>query len=168
MVVLKNVLVATDFGEAANGALMYGRQLARSFGATLHLVHVIDDFNARAISVAGFPEYLSSLSRLQLDAHGTAEVRLSGLLSDEDRSALAAKAVVLTSASPAQVLVDYAKRQNIDLIVAGTHGRGAVGHLFMGSVAERLVRSAPCAVLTVRQAQRDFVRPDALQPVERT
>jgi nucleotide-binding universal stress UspA family protein len=168
MVVLKHILVAMDFGEAANAAFTYGRQLARSFGATLHLVHVIDDFNARAISVAGFPEYLGSLNRLQLDANATAETRLSRLLSDEDRSALSAKAVVLTSASPAQAIVDYAKRANIDLVVAGTHGRGAVGHLFMGSVAERIVRSAPCAVLTVRHPQREFVRPDALQSVAGT
>ncbi|MCC7241124.1 MAG: universal stress protein, partial [Acidobacteria bacterium] len=46
----------------------------------------------------------------------------------------------------------------------GTHGRGALGRLFMGSVAERVVRSAPCPVLTVRSEERDFVRPDSLAP----
>jgi hypothetical protein len=53
--------------------------------------------------------------------------------------------------------------EHIDLIVVGTHGRGAVAHLFVGSVAERVVRTAPCPVLTVRHAEHEFIAPDALQ-----
>jgi len=54
---------------------------------------------------------------------------------------------------------------DIDLIIVGTHGRGAVAHFLMGSVAERIVRTAPCPVLTVRQPGADFVVPDALSTV---
>ena len=60
-------------------------------------------------------------------------------------------------------IVEYARANNIDLIVIGTHGRGAVAHLLLGSVAERVVRLAPCPVLTVKQREREFARADALE-----
>jgi nucleotide-binding universal stress UspA family protein len=147
------ILVATDFGEAAGLALDYGRELARTFSAALHLVHVTDDLNARAAAVAGFPDYLGSLERLQVDAVSAADNALAALLSEDDRSRLRAKTKVLTSASPALAIVEYARGIGADLIVAGTHGRGIVGHLLLGSVAERIVRMAPCPVLTVRQPE---------------
>jgi nucleotide-binding universal stress UspA family protein len=71
--------------------------------------------------------------------------------------------VVRTSNATAAAIVDYAKTLNADLIVMGTHGRGPVSHLFIGSVAERVVRTAPCPVLTVRHPEREFVAPDALE-----
>jgi nucleotide-binding universal stress UspA family protein len=67
--------------------------------------------------------------------------------------------------SPAAGIIEYAKANRIDLIIAGTHGRGAFQNLLMGSVAERLVRTAPCPVLTVRSHERDFIMPDALANV---
>ena len=63
---------------------------------------------------------------------------------------------------PAHAITEYAKEAAVDLIVLGTHGRGAVAHLLMGSVAERVVRTAPCPVLTVRHPEHEFVLPDAL------
>ena len=59
-------------------------------------------------------------------------------------------------------ITGYAKANAIDLVIVGTHGRGVVQHFLMGSVAERLVRSAPCPVLTVREHEREFIVPDAL------
>jgi nucleotide-binding universal stress UspA family protein len=73
----------------------------------------------------------------------------------------------MTSGSPAYAIVDYAQEYDIDLIVMGTHGRGALAQLMMGSVAERVVRIAPCPVLTVRHPEHEFVRPDALVVVAR-
>jgi nucleotide-binding universal stress UspA family protein len=64
--------------------------------------------------------------------------------------------------------VEYAKNANIDLIVIGTHGRGAWSQVVMGSVAEKVVRTAPCPVLTVRHPEHEFLMPDALQVVEQT
>jgi signal recognition particle GTPase len=63
--------------------------------------------------------------------------------------------------------VEYAKAERIDLVVMGTHGRVAVAHFLMGSIAERVVRTAPCPVLTVRSPEHEFVVPDALVPVEK-
>jgi nucleotide-binding universal stress UspA family protein len=70
----------------------------------------------------------------------------------------AAKTIVATRVgSPYTEIVRYAAQHRIDLIVLGTHGRGPLGHLLLGSVAERVVRTAPCPVLTVRHPQREFV-----------
>jgi nucleotide-binding universal stress UspA family protein len=90
---------------------------------------------------------------------------LDALLSDEDRQQLGAKAVVVTSTMPAQAIVQYANETKANLIVLGTHGRNTVARFFIGSVAERVVRTASCPVLTVRESEREFVLPDALQRV---
>jgi nucleotide-binding universal stress UspA family protein len=66
------------------------------------------------------------------------------------------------SPSPASAIVDYANGHGIDLIVLGTHGRGAVAHMLLGSVAERVARTATCPVLVVRHPEREFIRPDVL------
>jgi nucleotide-binding universal stress UspA family protein len=78
---------------------------------------------------------------------------------------LRAESAIVRSNAPAPAIVDYAQRRKADLIVMGTHGRGGGAHLLMGSVAERVVRTAPCPVLTVRYPEHEFVRPDALVAV---
>jgi len=161
MIALKDILVATDFGEPADAALTYGRELARTYGATLHVVHIVDDVYLRL----GGDAYVAVLPDLQRDAEVAAQGRLDALLVDNDPDPLPVKKVTLTSAAPATAIVEYARSNGIDLIVIGTHGRGAVAHLLMGSVAERVVRTAPCPVLTVRHPEHEFIRPDALVAV---
>ena len=80
---------------------------------------------------------------------------------------LGAQGVVVVSNTPGYAIVDYARHAKVELIVMGTHGRGAVAQLLMGSVAERVVRIAPCPVLTVRHPEHEFVLPDALVAVTR-
>src|SRR4051812_5258350 len=159
MIALKRILVATDFGEAAEVALNYGREFARMFGATLEVVHVCDSVAARGFGVDGF---VPDFAALQREVEVAANTQLDALLTDEDRTALKAKPVLRTSASPALAIVEYAMESRADLILMGTHGRGAMAHLLMGSVAERVVRLAPCPVLTLRHPEREFVLPDAL------
>jgi nucleotide-binding universal stress UspA family protein len=156
MIALKKVLVATDFGEAADAALAYGRALARTFGATLHVLHVVDDVYVRL----GGDAYAAVLPELQQDTERLARQRLAELVVDNDTPPLPTEPVVLTASATASAIVDYAASTSIDLIVVGTHGRTAVAHLLMGSVAERVVRTAHCPVLTVRHPEREFVTPD--------
>ena len=158
MIALKNILVSTDFGEASDAALAYGRELARSFGATLHVLHVADDVYMRL----GGDAYVAVLPDLQRDVEDSARKQLEALLIDNDPHAVPVTQAVVTSSATAAAIVQYARDADIGLIVVGTHGRGAVAHLLMGSVAERVVRTAPCPVLTVRQHEHDFVKPDAL------
>ena len=159
MILLKNILVATDFSEPSDAALAYGRQLARAFGARLTVLHAAENLSPRAYGSEGFV-FIEPDSQSQVEA--AARQRVRSLMSDDDRSELRAEAVVVTALSPAAAIADYARREQIDLIIVGTHGRSGVAHLVMGSVAEHVVRTAPCPVLTVRHPEREFLLPDAL------
>jgi nucleotide-binding universal stress UspA family protein len=79
--------------------------------------------------------------------------RLKDRLRPSDFTELRATADAVIG-TPAGSIVEYASGHGIDLIVMGTHGRGGMSHLLMGSVAERVVRTAPCPVLTVREARK--------------
>ena len=160
MVVLKNILVATDFGEPSAVALAYGRDFARSYGATLHVLHVVEDVMMRYSPEVGF-----AIPDLQRDLEKAAQRDLEATITDDDRKTLKVVPVVQTSFNVPGGIIDYAKRHPIDLIVVGTHGRGAVKQLLLGSAAERVVRGAPCPVLAVRAHERDFIAPDALVSV---
>jgi nucleotide-binding universal stress UspA family protein len=161
---LKSVLVATDFGEASKVALRYGRDVAHAFGATLHVLHVVDDLAAHRGEWSGA---VMNLKAIQVETEEAARRQLSSLVSTEDRQTLHARTVVVTSPSPAEAILDYAGDVAADILVVGTHGRGPLGRLMMGSVAERLVRTAPCPVLTVRHPEHELVRPEPLQAVAR-
>jgi nucleotide-binding universal stress UspA family protein len=164
MIAIKKILIATDFGPASDNALRYGRELARGFGAALHLLHVTENVFVRGMDGYG---YAAIPPHVQEDIEWAGRRQTEALLSDDDRRELHAIAIVVTSNNPAAAIVDYAKAHTIDVIVLGTHGRGAVAHLFMGNVAERVVRTAPCPVLTVRDPEDEFVVPDALVAVSR-
>ena len=164
MIAIKNILVATDFGEAADAALCYGRELAGRFGATLHVLNVIENFY---VTTFGAETYSAFVPEMQRELEDAARKRLDETLIDSDGSGPQTRPAVMTSGSPAYAIVDYAQEFDVDLIVMGTHGRGALAHLMMGSVAERVVRIAPCPVLTVRHPEHEFVTPDALAVVAR-
>ena len=157
MIKITNVLVATDFSETSASALNYGREFARTFGATLHVLHVVEN----ALMWAG-PE-AAGIDFVQLQADLAAEARktVDRIVTPEDRAQLKAVSVVRTG-SPALEIAAYAKAEGVDIILVGTHGRGMIGHLLMGNVAEKLVRIAPCPVLTVHHPEHEFIQPDAL------
>jgi nucleotide-binding universal stress UspA family protein len=165
MISLKHVLVATDFGEAADAALAYGQELARTFGARLDVLHVVDNVLSRGFGVDG---YVASYGDLQQDLEDAARRQLDALVTTEDRQTLQARPIVLTSNSPASTITTFALDEHVDLTIVGTHGRGALAHLLMGSVAERVVRTAPCPVLAVHHPEQEFVKPDALVAVARS
>ncbi|MEO7192409.1 MAG: universal stress protein [Vicinamibacterales bacterium] len=145
---LKRVLVATDFGEPSDAAVTYGRNIARVFAATLHIVHVIDDACAH-----GTPPLSQTfdVAQLQRTYEHSAREALDGLLDPQMRTE-GVVTEILTGSRPAPVILSYAKESMIDLIVMGTHGRRGFADLFMGSVAQQVVRDADCPVLTLRRS----------------
>ena len=163
MIALNNILVATDFGEPAEAALRYGRELARRFQASLHVLHVVDDLAAHPVPGPGMPVDFGALqTTLEQDALANLQARVS----EPDRAALHAHLEIAISAWPGQAILAYARDFKIDLIIVGTHGRRGLASLFLGSVAQHVARGATCPVLTVRAHERDFVHPDALQKIE--
>ena len=155
MLSIKTVLVPTDFSDASEAALDYGRGLAEAFGASLHLVHVMEDLLAHAWAAE---VYVASAPNLREEIERESRQRLESMLPPSDRERLRAE-VALLAGNPFIEIIRYAKANGIDLIVMGTHGRGPIAHMLLGSVAEKVVRKSPCPVLTVREAQHEFVMP---------
>jgi nucleotide-binding universal stress UspA family protein len=141
------ILVPTDFSPTSDAALEHARALAHAFGAELRLVHVFEDpLLAGAVSAEAFvPEAPEVRDALMTDA----QARLADRIRPEDREAHRASGEIVTG-SPAAAIAEHAAQVGASLIVMGTHGRGGVAHLLLGSVAERVVRTATCPVLTVR------------------
>jgi nucleotide-binding universal stress UspA family protein len=141
------ILVPTDFSAPSNAALVLAKKVAAMSGASLHLLHVLEDPFATAVYVAEVgPPPSAELRERWLEG---ARALLSTQLTPEEQASSRSTHLVMFG-TPARTIVEHANASGIDLIVMGTHGRGGVQHLLMGSVAERVVRSAACPVLTVR------------------
>ena len=138
------ILVPIDFSASSGGALEYARKLAARFGASLHLLHVLENDFLRP-TVAD-PQTVEAGALRQLRELLTAE--------DHRRGALP---VVLRSDAVAEEIVSYARSNDVDLIVIATHGYTGWKHFAIGSTAERVVRAAPCPVLVVREKEHEFV-----------
>jgi len=148
MIHIDNILVPTDFGEPADAAIQYARALAAEFASRVHLVHVVPEPVAYPW---GTELSTFSLANILSESEAGAIERLQTFASS---LGLPADRVVTHAAvgRPVDKILDYIGGQRIDLVVMGTHGRGAVGHLLVGSVAERIVRHSPVPVLTVHSA----------------
>lgn len=148
---IKTILVPTDFSAPAERALAYARSLADAYGATLHLLHVIEDPFAGGVHmgmVAAPPEgYFEDLDQ-------QSRARLSSLLTDEEQKKYSVVIATRMGYAPTEIL-DYVRDHgDINLIVIATSGRGAVSRLLMGSVTDKILRTAPCPVLTVHPSDR--------------
>lgn len=143
----RRILVPTDFSAPSDAALDCARRLATGFAASVHLLHVLPDVSGSGeigseLFVTEPPEARS----LRLT---DARDRLKHRITADDRVTLRATSEVIFG-SPAQTIADYAVDNQFDLIVMGTHGRTGMAHLLVGSVAERVVRTAGCPVLATQ------------------
>jgi nucleotide-binding universal stress UspA family protein len=102
--------------------------------------------------VSGAPPIMPPVEQLTASARG----EMQRLVQEKKLERFGTHTDIVEGA-PVEEIVDYAKEKEIDLIVMGTHGRGWLAHVLMGSVAEKVVRKAPCPVLTVRLAEHEFV-----------
>jgi len=151
MIALKRILVPCDFSDTSAAAVRYGIALARNFGARLYFLHVGDRAQSQFES-----EFPIGLENAVDDA---VRERLLRIVTPQEQMELNPEFAVRPGA-PAAEIVRYAEEVNIELIVIGTHGRGFVGHMVMGSVAEKVVRTATCPVLTVRTAPTGWRAPE--------
>jgi nucleotide-binding universal stress UspA family protein len=143
---IKTILVPTDFSEPSVLALASAKELARALKASIHLLHVVQDPLSQAWALESYGSVPADLlPRLE----AAAQKDLAKALPESEQATFRA-ALVTEVGSPFSKIVDYAKTHHVDLIVMGTHGRGVIAHALLGSVAERVVRLAPCPVMTVR------------------
>ncbi len=155
-VTIRNILVPTDFSELSKPAIGYAKGMADAFDAQLHCLHVVDDayqywsaIGPESLPVGPPPEEMIALGRKRMERF------CADLFADVKRPVVSHVAY----GRPFAEIIAYARENNIDLIVMATHGRGAIAHVLLGSTTEKVVRKAPCAVLTIRSADQPFAMP---------
>ncbi len=156
MIKLEQVLFPSDFSDLSLHGLRYARSFCEAFDARLHVLHVVDEacqywmaMGPNTVPVGPPPDELVAISTEEMRKFVEEHLADVGfpLITD------------VQMGRPFMEIIRYARENDIDMIVLGTHGRGGLKHAIMGSVAERVVRKAPCPVLTIRHPEHDFVMP---------
>ena len=157
MAAFKTIVVATDFSDHGQAAIDRGCDLARACGAQLHVLHVVSEiFHEPWSGYVAATALEGDLARERRSAEACLEKIM------ESRGMRAASTIATAAGpDPADEIIAYAKLHEADLIVCGTHGRHGLNRLVLGSVAERVVHDAPCAVLTVKTESAAIAAPDA-------
>jgi nucleotide-binding universal stress UspA family protein len=145
MISLRRILVPTDFSSSSKSALRFAAELASRFESELHVLHVIES--------AVIPDSIARFAarkpieerRTPAAASFAGDVLESGPMAGREVVSAAVEGVA------AQEIVRYAGEHGIDLIVLGSHGNTGLAHILLGSIAEAVVRTAPCPVLTVKR-----------------
>lgn len=149
---IRRVLLATDLGHTSELATERAFDLARRHGAGLLVVSVIDPQDLRSLTGR-----LATRWDQVRDGRHDAALELVA----RGRETGVRVSFLVWTGDPGESIVSAAEAENVDLVVVGTHGRGTLGRLLLGSVSEHVVRNAPCPVLIVRPASRPSVRPAA-------
>jgi nucleotide-binding universal stress UspA family protein len=152
---LKKVLVPTDFSESAKHAFTYGVSFAREYKAELVLLHVVENLTVGYASDL-FPVPMAEVFQ---EISGYAKAELAKLAEEARQKGIAVSELV-AQGKPSAEIIRYAAENGVDMIVLGTHGKGMLDQALFGSTTERVVRRAPCPVLTVRMAGHEFVDGD--------
>lgn len=154
MISLRRILLPTDFSEPSLAATHYALELAQRFGSKLRLLHVIED------PMIYVPFFESNPLPTREEFEQYAQTRLENWIQPEEAGTVELE-YRWVHGKPFVEIVREAREDDADLIVIGTHGRGTAAHLLLGSVAEKVVRTSPCPVLTVRPQGQQFVHPGA-------
>ena len=146
-VAIQRILLATDFSDDSLKAFPIAQSLAEGFCARLTLIHVVERFPIDAL-LGEELTHQTSAQRIEL-----ARARLTGLVADLRKRGGFRADVVVRFGKPFDEIARYAKEMDASLIVVSTHGYTGLKHLYLGSVAERVLRHAPCPVLVVRETK---------------
>jgi nucleotide-binding universal stress UspA family protein len=156
MIDLRRILVPTDFSKSSQNALIYAVAFAQKFRAEVRLLHVVQDlalFIPEAMLVV--PPVAPPVEQFREAARTALQRAVSELgVADVVIHPEVAEGV------PYDAIIRFAKEHDIDLIVMGTHGHTGLAHMLLGSVSEKVVRRAPCPVLTVRHPEHESSTPE--------
>jgi nucleotide-binding universal stress UspA family protein len=156
MIHLKRILVPTDFSSHSEAAAAYAAEFARRFGVEeVHCVHV-SDIPADLLATSGY--YMTGPNEQFIEQVRTESKKSLDAFVARNLDGLPVTTAFLEG-RPFVEIIRYAREKGIELIVIATHGRSGIKHALFGSVAEKVVRKAPCPVLVVRKDERDFVLP---------
>lgn len=147
MSITQNILVATDFSEPARYGIEMAARIARATGAKVTVCHV---FDPSPLAPYGLRGDVGAQINLEQDVEKAIHGALTEVLQTHFAGVPNTKTALILSANAADGICNYAEKEGVDLIVLSTHGRTGLAHLLIGSVAEKVVRHAPCPVLTVR------------------
>jgi universal stress protein A len=147
---LKRILVPIDFSATSLKALRYAIPFAEQFGATIHLVHVVE----RAPFIYDVESMAMTIPEATLVK--AAKEKLDSMANEEIKELVPVTAEVYVG-KPFDEVAKAAKASDVDLIIIGTHGHTGLKHVLLGSTAERVVRYASCPVLVVREQEHDFI-----------
>lgn len=151
MNVIKNILVPIDFSDYSKNALRYAVQFAQQFKAKMFLVYVVEPM----IYPADFSMGQVAIPSMDSDLHSRAEEELKNLAASFINKVVESETIIKTG-KPFVEIIEIAKEIDADLIIMATHGHTGVEHLLFGSTAEKVVRKAPCPVLTLREPVKGF------------
>jgi nucleotide-binding universal stress UspA family protein len=152
---IKRILCPLDFSESSDHALRYAAAMAEQFHAELILLHVVEPILA---ALPGDPMLPNTQQADIDDLVDACRERLDRAVGTVATDGLKVQPLVLNG-MPFVEIIRCARDREADLIVLGTHGRSGLAHLLIGSVAERVVRKAPCPVLAVKHPEHAFVMP---------
>lgn len=148
---IKTILVPIDFSDYSKNALRYSVNLAKKFSSKMFLIYVIEPM----IYPADFSMGQVAVPTADLDMTQRAEEELNNLAKNEIDSSIEVKTII-KSGKPFVEIIETAAEVDADLIIIATHGHTGVEHLLFGSTAEKVVRKAPCPVLTIREPIKGF------------
>ena len=152
MAKVEKILCPTDFSELSIGAMKYAGLLAEKLGASLHVLHVVDQ--AYQYWMAMGPESIPAGPTTE-EMTNTAKKQMKEFVGQHVSASLKATTQIVTG-RPFMEIIRIAKERAVDLIVIGTHGRGALSQMLLGSVADKVVHKSPCPVLSVREPGQEI------------
>lgn len=148
---IKKVLVPIDFSDYSKSALRYAVNFAKSFNAEIILIYVVEPI----IYPPDFSMGQIAMPTINTDWDNRAKEELDKLAKNEITSNGKVKTIIKTG-KPFAEIIETAKEEDIDLIIIATHGHSGVEYILFGSTAEKVVRKAPCPVLTLREPIKGF------------
>ncbi len=152
---IKSILFPTDFSDNSKHALDYAASFAAQYKAKLYVLHVV----ASPHTLVGYEAApFVSFEKLFAEMRASAAKAMDGFIPEEVKKEVQLETAI-AQGTPFLEILKFAREKVVDLIVIATHGRTGLRHVLFGSVAEKVVRKAPCPVLSIRHPEHEFVMP---------
>lgn len=153
------VMIPTDFSTNANQALRHGAAIAHRFNSEIFLLHIVTRFDDEAEDAHRFSDLDAFYHRVESEAMS----RMAGLADNVEKTSV--QMATVRGFAPADEIIKFANANGVELIVMGTHGRSALAHFLVGSVAEKVVRHASCPVMSVAHQEKQLLDPPFIESI---